>query len=149
MTKKQKPMIKSPASAPREKIADASAELRHVFVRDLVLDASVGIYEFEKVDAQPIIVNIDLAVSEGAGASGRGEGDDIANTVSYEDAVNTVKAILAEGHVNLVESLAEEIARRIFEDARVVHARVRVEKPDIIPEAASVGIEIHRQNPNH
>ena len=89
---------------------------------------------------QRIVVNIDLSVHEGEGPND----DDIGHVVSYEIVVKKVEAILAEGHINLVETLCEKIAAACLKDSRVVAARVRVEKPDIIPNARSVGVEIER-----
>lgn len=119
-------------------VASAAARLRHVFVRDLDLKALLGIYDHEKVKAQRIVVNIDLSVQEGSGD------DDIGHVVSYEIIVKKVEAIIAEGHINLVETLCERIASSCLTDKRVMAARVRVEKPDIIPNARSVGVEIER-----
>ena len=122
-------------------VANAASGLRHVFVRDLELMALIGIYDHEKRDPQRIIVNIDLSVMEGEGP----QGDDISHVVSYEIVVKKVEAIIAEGHTNLVETLCEKIATACLRDKRVVAARVRVEKPDIIPNARNVGVEIERQ----
>ena len=122
-------------------VASAASGLRHVFVRDLEMMALIGIYEHEKVDPQRIIVNIDLSVHEGDGP----QGDDIGHVVSYEIVVKKVEQIIAEGHINLVETLCEKIAAACLRDKRVAAARVRVEKPDIIKNARSVGVEIERQ----
>jgi 7,8-dihydroneopterin aldolase/epimerase/oxygenase len=122
-------------------VASAASGLRHVFVRDLDLMALIGIYDHEKKDPQRIIVNIDLSVTEGEGP----KDDDISHVVSYEIVVKKVEAIIAEGHTNLVETLCEKIAASCLRDKRVAAARVRVEKPDIIPNARSVGVEIERQ----
>lgn len=119
-------------------VASAEARLRHVFVRDLDLSALIGIYDDEKLKPQRIVVNIDLSVREGSGD------DDISHVVSYEIIVRKVEAIIAEGHINLVETLCERIAESCLRDRRVMAARVRVEKPDIIPNARSVGVEIER-----
>ncbi len=121
-------------------IADAQKSFRHVFVRDLEIRAMLGIHDHEKIEAQRVIINIDLRVKE------RGEPleDDISNVVSYERVVDQVKEIVASGHVHLVETLAEMIAARCLENNWVIGVRVRVEKPDIIAEARSVGVEIER-----
>jgi len=129
----KKPMIS-------DYVASAGARLRHVFVRDLDLLSSNGISATEKVKPQRIVVNIDLSVHEGEGPND----DDIGHVVSYEIVVKKVEAILAEGHINLVETLCEKIAAACLKDRRVMAARVRVEKPDIIPNARSVGVEIER-----
>lgn len=122
-------------------VASAASGLRHVFVRDLELMALIGIYDHEKTDPQRIIVNIDLSVQEGEGP----KDDDIGHVVSYEIVVKKVEQIIADGHINLVETLCEKIAAACLRDRRVVAARVRVEKPDIIRNARSVGVEIERQ----
>jgi len=122
-------------------VASAASGLCHVFVRVLDLMALIGISEHEKTDPQRFIVNIDLSVMEGEGP----QGDDIGHVVSYEIVVKKVEQIIAEGHINLVETLCEKIAAACLRDKRVVAARVRVEKPDIIKNARSVGVEIERQ----
>ena len=121
-------------------VADATRSFRHVFVRDLEIKATLGIYEHEKLSPQRVIINIDLSVKE------RGEPleDDISNVVSYEKVVDLIKEIVGNGHVHLVETLAEMIAARCLENDWITGVRVRVEKPDIIPEARSVGVEIER-----
>ncbi len=121
-------------------VASGAARLRHVFVRDLEVMATLGIHEHEKVTPQRIIVNIDLSVKEGEDPLI----DDISNVVSYEIVVKKVDAIIARGHVSLVETLCELIAAACLKDRRVVAARVRIEKPDIISNARSVGVEIER-----
>ena len=122
------------------RIADASRSIRHVFVRDLELDALVGVYAHEKEAHQPIIVNIDLTVDEGLEPSE----DNLTNVVCYETIVKKVKSILEDGHIGLVETLAERIAERSLEDKRVAAVRIRVEKLNAIAEARSVGVEIER-----
>lgn len=121
-------------------VASATSRLRHVFVRDLELMALIGIYDHEKVNKQRIIVNIDLSVHEADGPMV----DEISHVVSYEIIAKKVEAIVAEGHVNLVETMAERFAEACLRDRRVAAARVRIEKPDIIPNARSVGVEIER-----
>lgn len=123
-------------------IADARQRVRHVFVRDLVLDALIGIHAHEQDKTQRVRVNLDLAVREGE----EGLDDDLANVVCYEQLVNGVQEIFNEGHVGLVETMAECIAAMCLTDHRVRSARVRVEKLDIFDNAQSVGVEIERFN---
>ncbi len=124
------------------RIADAKRRIRHVFVRDLELNANIGVYRREKGTLQPVRINIDLTVEET-----EGEVDDkLENVVDYGAVVDGIKAILAGGHLNLVETLAEKIAAHCLEDARVKVARVRIEKLEVVPEAQSVGVEIERES---
>jgi 7,8-dihydroneopterin aldolase/epimerase/oxygenase len=121
-------------------VSSARGRLRHVFVRDLEVLGFIGIYDHEKVKPQRLIINIDLSVRERPGKMA----DEISHVVSYEIIAKKVESIIAAGHVNLVETLCEKIAQSCLTDKRVVAARVRVEKPDIIPNARSVGVEIER-----
>lgn len=120
------------------KIADAKRAIRHVFIRDLMLDAEIGVYSHEHGKTQPIRINVDLTVSEIAHA------DNLENVVCYRTVTDRIKELVAARHVKLVETLAEAIATTCLEDVRVQVVRVRVEKLAAIAEAASVGVEIER-----
>ncbi len=124
------------------KVADASRSIRHVFIRDLVLTCSIGVHVHEKSADQRVRINLDLAVDE----SGRPVDDNIKNVICYEKLAESVGDIIGRGHVNLVETLAENIATMCLIDKRVLSARVRVEKLDILEDAISVGVEIERIN---
>jgi dihydroneopterin aldolase len=56
-----------------------------------------------------------------------------------------IRHVVSSGHINLVETLADRIAKTCFEDGRIQGVKVRVEKLDVFKEAESVGIEIERQ----
>lgn len=121
--------------------ANPAAKLYRILVRDLVLKCLIGIHAHELLAPQRVRINVDMAAVEQAGPLS----DDIANVVSYEDVIEGIKRMLAEGHINLVETLAEKIAALCLADERVSSVRVRVEKLDVYAEAASVGIEIERR----
>lgn len=119
----------------------ANRTIRHVFVRNLVLNAFVGIYKREREARQPVRINVDLAVQDpGPGAYS----DQLADVVCYEDVVTHIRHIIERGHVNLIETLADRIAERCLENDRVYGARVRVEKLEALDDVESVGIEIER-----
>jgi 7,8-dihydroneopterin aldolase/epimerase/oxygenase len=130
---------KIPSTMPA-RIANAGKALRHVFIRDFMVECLIGVYEHEKCSPQRVRINLDLAVDEGEHPII----DDILNVVSYETMANGILAIADEGHVNLVETLAERIAGMCFDDQRVDSIRVRIEKLDILENAGSVGVEIER-----
>ncbi len=123
------------------RIADAKKRIRHVFVRDLELNANIGVYHREKGQLQPVRINLDLTVEETDGDIE----DKLENVVDYGAVVEGIKAILAGGHLNLVETLAEKVAVHCLADKRVKVARVRIEKLKVLAEAQSVGVEIERE----
>lgn len=128
--------------------ADAVGVRRRMFIRDLVLEARIGVHAEEHGRSQRVRINLDLWVDDDAGlplsrpAVGR---DDLARVVDYERIVNDVRAVIASRHVQLVETLAERLAELCLCDARVALVRVCVEKLDVFADAASAGVEIERK----
>lgn len=123
--------------------AEAQPQVYRVFIRDLVLSCSIGVYDHERLAPQRVRINLDVTAREpGAALS-----DDIAKVVSYDDLVDGIRRVATQGHINLVETLAENVATLCLADPRVVLVRVRVEKPDVIVDASSVGVEIERRRP--
>ena len=124
-------------------IADGDRALRHVFIRDLMLMASIGVHPHELAAPQRVRINIDLAVQDDAETPvGR---DVLSRVVDYEALADQVRAIVLSGHVRLVETLAERIACSCLADRRVRLARIRLEKLDVFADAASAGVEIERR----
>jgi dihydroneopterin aldolase len=126
-----------------QQLASARHGLRHVFIRDLILARSIGVHRHERDLPQRVRINVDMAVLEGEGA----HEDQLERVLSYEDITNRVREIAEGPHVNLVETLADQIAESCLTDAAVQSVRVRIEKLDIFVDVASVGVEIERFRP--
>jgi 7,8-dihydroneopterin aldolase/epimerase/oxygenase len=109
-----------------------------IFVRGLVLPIAVGVYDEEQGVTQKVSFTVEATVAPSVAA----KGDAIAEVPSYDDLVGAVRAVVADGHINLVETVAERIAERCLSDKRIVSVLVRVEKLERGP--ASVGVEIVR-----
>src|SRR4051812_9532801 len=118
----------------------AGPGMRHVFLRDMVLHASIGIHPHEKGAPQRVRINVDLGVAEEATSRDRLE-----RVVDYEKVAMTVRDIATAAHINLVETLAERIALACLEDTRVLLARVRVEKLDVFADTLAAGVEVERR----
>jgi len=132
------------------RIASAALALRHVFVRDLVLYAAIGVHRHEQGRRQRVRITVDLGVEDEGACSAAGQSlslDELSRVVDYERVVEAVRSIVSAGHVGLCETLAERIAAACLADRRVRLARVRVEKLEAIAGAGSVGVEIERRNP--
>jgi dihydroneopterin aldolase len=123
--------------------ADAAAGTRHVFVRDLEVTTIIGVHDDEKRAPQRVIASVDMQVRE----AGPVRSDRLHDVLDYAGVVRTIERICKAGHVNLLETLAERVAEACLVDGRVLAVRVRLEKPDVIANARSVGIEIERRQP--
>ncbi|MDE8346331.1 MAG: dihydroneopterin aldolase [Acidocella sp.] len=132
------------------RFADSGRATRHMFIRDLVLTASIGVYAHEHRAQQRVRINLDLAVADdGARNLSRAAigQDDLGRVVDYESIIIRARAIVATGHIQLVETLAERLCEACLEDPRILIARARVEKLDVFADAASAGVEVERRNP--
>ena len=110
--------------------------MTRVFVTGLKVQAEIGVYKHEIGRVQPLVVDVELDVPT-AGA------DRLAETLNYETILTAARDIAAQGHIELVETFAERLARACLADPRVTQARVRVEKPlALAPDAVGAGVEI-------
>ena len=126
-------------SALNDGSVDCSESVTLVGEDDAVLTVGFTVLDENGDDVTPAL---DLAVDEG----GQEINDNINNVICYEELAKGVEKIVDQGHVNLVETLAEIIATMCLSDVRVRSALVRVEKLDILEGAESVGVEIERFN---
>jgi dihydroneopterin aldolase len=115
------------------------APFDRVFVHDLVLDAEIGVYNHEKGVTQRARFSVDIEVKP----SEQSIEDQIERVLDYDMIIATIKDVLAEGHINLVETLADEIATRCLAHPRAASVKVKIEKLD--KEPGAVGVEIVRR----
>jgi dihydroneopterin aldolase len=122
-----------------------SRPARRVFIRDLVLPARIGVYPEEKGGRQPVRINISFTMRDDGLDHPHGIGPDvISRVVDYDGMAKRVRALVGRAHVELVETMAEQIAHLCLVDARVLTVRVSVEKLTVFADAASAGVEIER-----
>jgi 7,8-dihydroneopterin aldolase/epimerase/oxygenase len=118
---------------------------RRVFIRDLVVDARIGVYAEEKSRPQPVRINISFEMRDDGLDHPGGVGPDaVGRVVDYDGLAKRIRAFIRRAHVELVETMAEEIARLSLQDPRVTSARVSVEKLTVFSDAVSAGVEIVR-----
>lgn len=116
------------------------APFTRIFIRDMQVDMLIGIYDHEKQNTQPVVVNLQAEVNIPADW----RADEYEHVVCYEDIVNAIKNIAGSGHINLLETLAEHIADYCLQNTQVENVMVRVEKTAVFDCAHSAGVEIRR-----
>jgi dihydroneopterin aldolase len=118
---------------------NASEKSDRVFMHDLVLDVEIGVYTHEKGVTQRVRFNVDVDLLPAKAALN----DDIGRAFDYDTIIDGTKTIVGKGHINLVETLAEEVAAHCLAHPRATAVRVRIEKLD--KEPGAVGVEIVRR----
>jgi dihydroneopterin aldolase len=114
--------------------------IRKIFFRDLEIHAHIGINDSEQGRPQPVLVNITLYLAPGK----RPERDSITEVFNYDEVRNGVHRLIDGRHINLQETLVEEIADLCLAFDTVAAVRVSTEKTDVYDDCAGVGCEAVR-----
>ena len=117
-----------------------AARVRRVFVRELEIVASVGIFEVEHRYEQRVMISVELNVEDHYD----GVSEKLTDVLDYGTLVDGIERLAQSRHFKLIETLAEKVADLCLADVRVLSTKVRIEKPDILPSCRAVGIEIER-----
>jgi len=113
---------------------------RTIFIKDFLIQEIIGIHDHEKIKKQKIKFNIVLDVSQNTVPNEK----DIKSIVDYEKITNKLENLAKDKKYNFLESLAEDSFKEIFEDKRISSVKIKIEKPDAIKNADSVGVEIFK-----
>jgi dihydroneopterin aldolase len=115
--------------------------MNQLFLRDVRLEAKVGIYKRERSTTQPIALDLDIALpTERVFASGK-----VADTIDYAVLVGRIRAELAERRFGLVEELAAFVAQLVLDEFHAPWVRVGVAKLGILKDVRLVGVTIERR----
>jgi 7,8-dihydroneopterin aldolase/epimerase/oxygenase len=114
---------------------------RKITLKNYVLPMNIGVHDFEKLAAQRVIINVELYVSL---TSTTPQQDELNEVLDYDFIRETLKTIVAQGHIQLQETLCDNFMTALLDNPLVRAARVSSAKPDVYPDCDSVGIEIFR-----
>jgi dihydroneopterin aldolase len=117
------------------------AGCRRIFLREVLLDANIGIHAFERQGAQRLVINVDLFVPL---ALSTPRHDKIHEVIDYDFVRLAIRRRIEQGHINLQETLVDDIARSLLAHPAVTAVRVASEKPDVYADVEAVGVEIFR-----
>ena len=111
-----------------------------VFIRGLKAKAVVGVFDWEKQIRQNLIFDLDLRADVARAAAS----DTLEDAVDYKAISQRVVEFVEDSRYQLVEALAEAVARVIREEFAVSWVRVRIAKPFAVRTAQEVGVVIER-----
>ena len=120
-------------------------DCRRLFLRNYEVMINIGVYEFEKKGEQRLLINVDLYIPL---AESTPVNDQLEEVVDYDFIRDTIAKLMARGHVQLQESLCDDIVRAMLDHPRVRAARVSTMKPDVYPDCEGVGVEVFKIKDN-
>ena len=113
-----------------------------IFIRDLSLRCIIGIFPEERTNRQDVLVNVEMDVESMAPAAAS---DDIADTVDYKAITKQIIQAVELSSWNLIETMAEEVAKICLATPDVQRVRVTIDKPGALRFARSVAVQVNRE----
>ena len=114
-------------------------DCRRLFLRDYEVHMNIGVHDFEKRGEQRVLINVDLYVPLAQSTPSHDELDEV---VDYDFIRRSIVARIARGHVQLQETLCDDVLALMLAHPKVRAARVSTEKPDVYPDCDAVGCEV-------
>ena len=118
---------------------------RTVLIKDFTINEIIGIHQNEKINKQAIIFNIVINVNQNISP----DENNLASIVDYEKITNKLENLVKNKKYNFLESLAEDSFNEIFADKRINSVKIKIEKPDAIANAQSVGVEVFKSRSDY
>jgi 7,8-dihydroneopterin aldolase/epimerase/oxygenase len=118
---------------------------RTVLIKDFTIYEIIGIHQKEKINKQKIIFNIVINVNQNISP----DENNLASIVDYEKITNKLEILVKNKKYNFLESLAEDSFNEIFADKRINSVKIKIEKPDAIANAQSVGVEVFKSRSDY
>jgi dihydroneopterin aldolase len=110
-----------------------------ILLNGFEVDASIGVHDFERAAPQRLLIDIELHLASAAAP----DDDHIDRVLDYDFLRAQTKALLAQRHYELQETLAHDIANFCLANREVKAVTVHTRKPDVYLDCASIGYRLH------
>ena len=121
------------------------AQCRRLFLREVVLDANIGIHDRERAGKQKLVISVDLFVPLAVSTPAH---DQIHEVVDYDFVRAVIRERIERGHINLQETLVDDVAGSLLAHPGVAAVRVSSAKPNAYEDVEAVGVEVFRSKEN-
>ncbi len=114
-------------------------DCRRLFLRNYEVWINIGVHDFEKKGEQRVLINVDLYIPL---AMSTPKEDELDEVVDYDFMRRTISLRVKQGHIQLQETLCDDVLALMLAHPRVRAARVSTQKPDVYPDCDAVGCEV-------
>lgn len=111
-----------------------------VFVRNLPIEAVIGVYEWERDIRQTLIFDIEMSTDVANAA----RQDSIHDALDYQAVSDRLREYVSQTEFQLIETLAERCAGLLREEFGIGWLRLAVNKRGAVGEGVDVGVVIER-----
>ena len=111
-----------------------------IFLRDLEVDATIGIFEWEKRIKQKVRIDLEMATNIATAAAS----DSIDDALDYKAISKRIIQFVEDSRYELIETLIEKVAEILLLEFSIPWVRVTISKPGAVRGSRNVGITIER-----
>ncbi len=115
----------------------------HLYINELAVETIIGIHDWEKSHKQTLYLSLQLGFDLISAA----QTDTIDDTIDYAALCQCIENYLRNERFQLIETLAQSVANLLFSHYPILWLRLKVSKPQAIPQAKDVGVVIEREKP--
>lgn len=112
----------------------------HIFIRDLRLQTLIGFHRRERVVPQTIRIDLEIGIANTAVFAS----DKVTDCIDYDKVTTRIRETASQ-HVNLVETLAERVARLVLDEFGAAWVKVSIAKLGILKDVGLVGVTVERR----
>ncbi|MDY6847003.1 MAG: dihydroneopterin aldolase [Chloroflexota bacterium] len=111
-----------------------------IFIKNLKVFGILGVHPYEQRKKQEIRVSVEVTadITEAA------KGDNVKKTIDYAALSDDIIQFIDDSNFGTIESLITALAERVLDNYKVNSIWLKIEKPNAVPQADSVGVEITR-----
>ncbi len=111
-----------------------------VYLNDLRIETVIGVYDWERRIRQTVVIDLEMGWDITAAAAD----DSLEQALDYKKVAQRLMEFVGNSSFQLVETLAEEIARIVREEFGVPWLRLRLNKQGALTGVRDVGVIIER-----
>ena len=111
-----------------------------IYLRDLRVDAKIGVWEWERRILQTLVIDLDFAVNIKAASNS----DDLKDTIDYKAISDRIMNYVKKSDFKLLEALADNLCRTLAEEFALPWLRLKINKLGVLNGVKDVGIIVEK-----
>ncbi|EIJ71818.1 dihydroneopterin aldolase [Pasteurella bettyae] len=113
-----------------------------IFIEELTVFAQIGVYEWEQQIKQKLIFDIEMLWDSRKAA----ETDNVSYCLNYAEVSEFIIQYVQSKPFLLIERVANEVAEQLQQRFSIQWLKIKLSKPNAVPQARNVGIIIERSS---
>lgn len=111
-----------------------------IFLRDLEINATIGIFEWEKRIKQKVRIDLEMGTDIAKAAAS----DAIEDTLDYKSISKRIIQFVEDSRYELIETMIEKVSEILLNEFNIPWVKVTISKPGAVRGSRDVGITIER-----